>query len=80
MISYFDVFTTNRLEGINKELGELNSSTLKVINFETYENYTRVWYSREEIISEEKKEKLAKKLAIEQGDKLKEAYIKIRDE
>ena len=49
MISYFDVFNTNRLEGINKELGELNSSTLKVINFETYENYTRVWYSREEI-------------------------------
>ena len=73
MISYFDVFTMNRLEGINKELDELNSSTLRVINFETYDNYTRVWYSREEIKSPD----LQYEAAV--LNRLKEAKAKLRD-
>ncbi len=59
MIEFFDTYYANRLEGINKELKELegNGSAgvpglpvprkgLDIINIETHSQYTRVWYRK----------------------------------
>ena len=46
MIDYFDVFHMKYLDEINAQLKKLDISTLDVVNIETTETKTRVWYRK----------------------------------